>query len=99
MYTNPSDYYMSLMKDAEASPRLVDTWKKAGGDWVTTPRLTAPEPQTPFTSGSKVAALNCSELLCTEAHHHQAAFLDSDWHVMGFTAAHAVQEAHLKLCR
>ncbi|KAK9905029.1 hypothetical protein WJX75_008206 [Coccomyxa subellipsoidea] len=56
MYTNPSDYYMSLMKDAEASPRLVDTWKKAGGDWVTTPRLTAPEPQTPFTSGSKVVA-------------------------------------------
>lgn len=62
MYTNPSDYYMSLMKDAEASPRLVDTWKKAGGDWVTTPRLTAPEPQTPFTTGSKVAALNCSAL-------------------------------------
>ena len=34
---------------------------------------------------------SCSELLCTEAHHHQAAFLDSDWPVMDFTAAHAIQ--------
>ena len=55
MYTNPSDFYMSLMKDEEASPKLVELWKKADDQWVTTPRLTAPEQQTPFTNGSKVA--------------------------------------------
>ncbi len=54
MYTNPSDFYMSLMKDEDASPKLVELWKKADDQWVTTPRLTAPEQQTPFTIGSKV---------------------------------------------
>ncbi|CAL8464402.1 g3937 [Coccomyxa elongata] len=55
MYTNPSDFYMSLMKDEDASPKLVELWKKEDDQWVTTPRLTAPEQQTPFTNGSKVA--------------------------------------------
>lgn len=52
MYTNPSDFYMSLMKDEEASTKLVELWKKADGEWVTTPRLTAPKLEGPFTNGT-----------------------------------------------
>ncbi len=54
MYTNPSDYYMGLMKDEEASPKLVEVWEKAGDEWVTTPRLTAPQQQSPFTNSAQV---------------------------------------------
>lgn len=54
MYTNPSDYFMSLMKDEEASPKLVELWKKADSEWITTPRLTAPEQATSFTEDPKV---------------------------------------------
>ncbi|EIE18763.1 hypothetical protein COCSUDRAFT_45222 [Coccomyxa subellipsoidea C-169] len=53
MYTNPSDYYMGLMKDEEASPKLVEVWEKAGDEWVTTPRLTAPQQQSSFTNSAQ----------------------------------------------
>lgn len=65
MYTNPSDYFMSLMKDEEASPKLVELWRKADSQWITTPRLSAPEPATPFTENSKVLNSFLDLLLCT----------------------------------
>ncbi len=54
MYTNPSDYFMSLMKDEEASPELVEMWRKADSHWVTTPRLAAPQLASPFAEDAKV---------------------------------------------
>ena len=51
MYTNPSDYYMALMKDDGSSRKLVDLWHKADHEWVATPRITPPPPTAFFASG------------------------------------------------
>jgi hypothetical protein len=48
MYTNPSDYFMGLMKDSEASTKLIELWRKAGDECNTSPRLSVTKPATPF---------------------------------------------------
>ena len=52
MYTNPSDYFMGLMKDEGSSGTLIDAWRKAdSGTAVSKDVAAAPKPAPFFGSG------------------------------------------------
>ena len=75
MYTNPTDYFMGLMKDDIAASGLADAWRKASAADVA---VQAPPP---------VAPISCRKVADDPSLHAAGEFYEAD---EAFESAHSV---------
>ena len=75
MYTNPTDYFMGLMKDDIAASGLADAWRKASAADVA---VQAPPP---------VAPISCRKVADDPSLHAAGEFYEAD---EAFQSAHSV---------
>ena len=86
MYTNPTDYFMGLMKDDLAASGLADAWRKASAADVA---VQAPPP---------VAPISCRKVADDPSLHAAGEFYEAD---EAFQSAHSVLQvrgARFSLC-
>lgn len=75
MYTNPTDYFMGLMKDDIAASGLADAWRKASAADVA---VQAPPPVTP---------ISCRKVADDPSLHAAGEFYEAD---EAYQSAHSV---------
>ena len=85
MYTNPTDYFMGLMKDDVAASGLADAWRRASAADVA---VKAPPPVLP---------ISCRKVADDPSLHAAGEFYEAD--EAGQSAHSVLQVRHEPLCR
>jgi hypothetical protein len=76
MYTNPSDYFMGLMRDEQHCQHLLELWQKADCSGAGSKDIAAAPPPVPFFASSRVRLLvHSGSLLCCDVPIQQVSVL------------------------